>query len=240
MSSDEDHELIQALYALNKRAPKLCKPSIQSPPAHPEEMITTWKMNEFKYYDIPSPFPTLARGLFTRRREKDDKFEIVARGYDKFFNIGEVPWNTVGLNAACPSSFFRACSSAFDATLHKLSMHSLDLVTLHILNRRDHLPTAFYIFHCYQPSLCRSPSVSHHIYQFWAAHVVDRTKIELTDYTVARPPKIYLHSIHSHPQIERLHHLHRRALRRAYLRHLQALAYLRARPSWYGVAPAVH
>ncbi|KAJ3017665.1 hypothetical protein NUW54_g533 [Trametes sanguinea] len=52
-------------------------------------------MNEFKYYDIPSPFPTLARGLFTqdiKDASGDIKHRIVARGYDKFFNIGEVPW----------------------------------------------------------------------------------------------------------------------------------------------------
>lgn len=58
-------------------------------------------MNEFKYYDIPSPFPTLARGLFTvdvtdkEGQEKEKEYRIVARGYDKFFNIGEVPWTTV-------------------------------------------------------------------------------------------------------------------------------------------------
>lgn len=55
-------------------------------------------MNEFKYYDIPSPFPTLARGVFTMdvsEREDGVKHRIVARGYDKFFNIGEVPWTTV-------------------------------------------------------------------------------------------------------------------------------------------------
>ena len=67
-------------------------------------MIRSWKMNEFKYYDVPSPFPTLARGLFTTWVSEDDKqgegngngrYTIVARGYDKFFNIGEVPWTTV-------------------------------------------------------------------------------------------------------------------------------------------------
>ena len=58
-------------------------------------------MNEYKYYDVPSPFPTLARGLFTQEvrtqggKEKD--YRIVARGYYKFFNIVEVPWTTVRL-----------------------------------------------------------------------------------------------------------------------------------------------
>lgn len=69
-------------------------------------------MDEFKYGVHPSPFPTLARGLFTRRVtpgesadiEDPDEFSgkgkhvIVARGYDKFFNIGEVPWNSVSLD----------------------------------------------------------------------------------------------------------------------------------------------
>lgn len=57
-------------------------------------------MNEFKYYDVPSPFPTLARGLFTRELEREagsdqPRHQIVVRGYDKFFNIGEVPWTDV-------------------------------------------------------------------------------------------------------------------------------------------------
>lgn len=61
-------------------------------------------MNEYKYYNVPSPFPTLARGLFTTwvsentqstEGDANGKFRIVARGYDKFFNIGEVPWTTV-------------------------------------------------------------------------------------------------------------------------------------------------
>lgn len=45
--------------------------------------VYSWKFNEWEYYKkiVPSP----ARGLFT----KDKK--IIVRGYDKFFNMGEVP-----------------------------------------------------------------------------------------------------------------------------------------------------
>jgi tRNA ligase len=93
MSADEEHELITRLYAIAGKNKKLVSASLQSPPDAPEEKIATWKMNEWKYYDVPSPFPTLARGLFTTKRE--GRHAIVARGYDKFFNIGEVPWNTV-------------------------------------------------------------------------------------------------------------------------------------------------
>jgi tRNA ligase len=46
---------------------------------------------------IPAPFPTIARGLFTRENLHPDRIlgqgrhAIVARGYDKFFNIDELP-----------------------------------------------------------------------------------------------------------------------------------------------------
>lgn len=71
-------------------------------------------MNEWKYNVQPSPFPTLARGLFTEwvpasskawsdgtEEVKEGKLDsegfhrVVARGYDKFFNMNEVRWNTV-------------------------------------------------------------------------------------------------------------------------------------------------
>lgn len=48
-----------------------------------QHKVYSWKFNEWEYYKkiVPSP----ARGLFT----KDNK--IVVRGYDKFFNMEEVP-----------------------------------------------------------------------------------------------------------------------------------------------------
>ncbi|CCA68348.1 related to TRL1-tRNA ligase [Serendipita indica DSM 11827] len=93
----ESSQLIHALYALSRKNPKLVKSSKYIAPADDRIEITSWKMNEFKYYDVPSPFPTLARGLFTTENGDDVegtdvKYRIVARGYDKFFNIGEVPW----------------------------------------------------------------------------------------------------------------------------------------------------
>ena len=101
-----DHELVAALHKLSNKSPKLVRSSTYPAPADPNVTIRSWKMNEFKYYDVPSPFPTLARGLFTRWDGTDDaetkgegtsngKYTIVARGYDKFFNIGEVPWTSV-------------------------------------------------------------------------------------------------------------------------------------------------
>lgn len=102
----EDSLLIEDLFAISKKSPKLVKSTESPVPGCQNEGLTvrSWKMNEFKYYDVPSPFPTLARGLFTREVEVEDenanvekgvKHRIVIRGYDKFFNIGEVPWTTV-------------------------------------------------------------------------------------------------------------------------------------------------
>ena len=100
--SAKDNKLIHALNKISKQNPKLVKTSDYVAPGVPEMTIRSWKMNEFKYYDIPSPFPTLARGLFTAEVEEDKRryahekeHRIVVRGYDKFFNIGEVPWTTV-------------------------------------------------------------------------------------------------------------------------------------------------
>ncbi|TDZ71957.1 tRNA ligase [Colletotrichum trifolii] len=49
--------------------------------------VDSWKMAEWDYKK--RDLPTYARGLFTTRN-RHQEFEIVTRGYDKFFNIGEV------------------------------------------------------------------------------------------------------------------------------------------------------
>ena len=96
---DENNELLHELVEISRKSPKLVRSTEYAAPADPDVKIASWKMNEFKYYDIPSPFPTLARGLFTRETTENGRttYKIVARGYDKFFNIGEVPWTTVRL-----------------------------------------------------------------------------------------------------------------------------------------------
>ncbi|KAK7469244.1 tRNA ligase [Stygiomarasmius scandens] len=99
-TKSDDSDLITSLLALSKKSPKLVKSTTYLAPADPSITVRSWKMNEFKYYDVPSPFPTLARGLFSvelpqeQKEEKEPKHRIVTRGYDKFFNIGEVPWTT--------------------------------------------------------------------------------------------------------------------------------------------------
>ena len=97
--SIEDSLLITELHALERKSPKLVKSHLYPAPNEPNILMCSWKLNEFKYYDIPSPFPTLARGLVSTKissdHERSAKHRIVVRGYDKFFNIGEVPWTTV-------------------------------------------------------------------------------------------------------------------------------------------------
>ncbi|KNZ51113.1 hypothetical protein VP01_408g2 [Puccinia sorghi] len=57
--------------------------------------VRSWTMSEHVYRRLPCPFPTMARGLFTRenpdRKLGEGRHSIVARGYDKFFNIDELP-----------------------------------------------------------------------------------------------------------------------------------------------------
>lgn len=96
----KDSQLIADLHRISIKSPKLIRSTVYSAPSDPNVELRSWKMNEFKYYDIPSPFPTLARGLFSRELSTEagndqQRYQIVVRGYDKFFNIGEVPWTDV-------------------------------------------------------------------------------------------------------------------------------------------------
>ncbi|KAK0556601.1 tRNA ligase [Tilletia horrida] len=56
--------------------------------------LVSWKTAEFAYRKsagLSSELPTLARGLFTEQTG-DKSHRIIVRGYDKFFNVGELPW----------------------------------------------------------------------------------------------------------------------------------------------------
>jgi tRNA ligase len=61
--------------------------------------LTGWKFQDWAYSKKNSNLPTQARGLFTL----GDK--IVVRGYDKFFNVGELPvtsWESIEQNTIGP------------------------------------------------------------------------------------------------------------------------------------------
>ena len=64
--------------------------------------VDSWRYQDWDYKR--DDLPTYARGLFTTRR-KDGTPEIVIRGYDKFFNVGEVPsteWANVQADTVGP------------------------------------------------------------------------------------------------------------------------------------------
>lgn len=63
--------------------------------------VDSWRLQEWDYKK-PN-LPTYARGLFTHH--VNDKPEIVVRGYDKFFNVGEIrrtEWTNVEQNTKGP------------------------------------------------------------------------------------------------------------------------------------------
>ncbi|CAG8445990.1 12423_t:CDS:2 [Ambispora leptoticha] len=88
------HELVENLHALLEK--KITrnkfkgrgKPAKRTDYASPISgtVISSWKMNDWDYKK--GLVPTMARGLYTRKN--NDQYEIVIRGYNKFFNIGEV------------------------------------------------------------------------------------------------------------------------------------------------------
>ena len=68
---------------LSAKNPKLVKSTAYRTMIDSAEVKTrSWKMYAFKYYDIPNPFPTLTRGLFTRELATDGatKYQIMVRG----------------------------------------------------------------------------------------------------------------------------------------------------------------
>lgn len=65
--------------------------------------VEAWKFNDwdFKKYNLP----TYARGLFTYNDPRSGNYEIVTRGYDKFFNIEETHqthWSWIEENTKAP------------------------------------------------------------------------------------------------------------------------------------------
>lgn len=67
--------------------------------------ILSWRTQEYAFRQFSQDrdeLPTLARGLFTEEVTEDDGVHqrIVVRGYDKFFNVGELAWTQPAAIAA--------------------------------------------------------------------------------------------------------------------------------------------
>lgn len=147
--SYEDSELVHQLIKVSNNNPKLIKHSDYVAPAAPEMTIRSWRMNEFKYYEIPSPFPTLARGLFTteaveegkKRAGKNKEYRLVIRGYDKFFNIGEVPWTTVCIPIILNLNFnsFFLSVGIFREPYRRALYAFFEIQRMYHLHRRPHI-----------------------------------------------------------------------------------------------------
>lgn len=128
-AGDEDTgKLLAALYHKATKSEANPKPLVRhtlhhvADEAHPGKCfdITSWKTVEFAYrkadsVGVDKDLPTLARGLFTLALPNDDddgsrpessadavqreKQRILVRGYDKFFNVGEMAWTKVSERA---------------------------------------------------------------------------------------------------------------------------------------------
>lgn len=96
-----DPQLIQELEAAAAQSDKRGKARKGIYPTweKPDVLVAGWKFNEWDYARSKIPLPINARGLFTHGDE------IVVRGYDKFFNVGEVPttkWEFLRANTKGP------------------------------------------------------------------------------------------------------------------------------------------
>lgn len=102
-------ELLESLYSFGKRpeddpkSSKLLKHTdhvVENNGPGEAYKVTSWKMQDYAYKRDPCPYPTRGRGLFTVGKDR-----IVARAYDKFFNVDEVSWTKVRLQ----QSAFKKC-----------------------------------------------------------------------------------------------------------------------------------
>ncbi|KAF5102911.1 hypothetical protein D0Z00_000169 [Geotrichum galactomycetum] len=72
---------------------------------NPAVKLNRWKFNEWDYGKPAIKLPSNARGLFTLGSSESGDAKIVVRGYDKFFNIDELPttrWEWIEANTSGP------------------------------------------------------------------------------------------------------------------------------------------
>ncbi|KAI9814419.1 MAG: hypothetical protein M1827_003275 [Pycnora praestabilis] len=102
---EETAALIAALEASSKKAGKKsfsCRKATFPIPGPNGLSVDSWRFQDWDYKR--RDLPTYARGLFTFR-SSHGRPEIVVRGYDKFFNVGEVHktmWENVEKNTKGP------------------------------------------------------------------------------------------------------------------------------------------
>ena len=109
---EEVTKLVESLEAGSKRSKQesrknfSCKRSTYTVANSNGIMVDSWKFNDWDYKR--KDLPTYARGLFTTTTATTDSgkgYEIVVRGYDKFFNVNEVSntrWEHIQQNTRGP------------------------------------------------------------------------------------------------------------------------------------------
>ncbi|QKX56105.1 uncharacterized protein TRUGW13939_03205 [Talaromyces rugulosus] len=104
----ETRQLVQSLEAASKKDNRRdkksfsCRKSTFRVAGSDNISVDSWKFNDWDYKR--PDLPTYARGLFTTKL-KDGRREICTRGYDKFFNVGEVnntQWENIETNTRGP------------------------------------------------------------------------------------------------------------------------------------------
>ncbi|KWU43436.1 RNA ligase [Rhodotorula sp. JG-1b] len=113
-----------------------------------KRVLTSWKMPDYAYKRDPCPFPTRARGLFTERVKgndngEEDEYRIVARGYDKFFNVGEVSWtqwDTIGQHSTGPYELTTKSNGCI-ILIGALDEKNLVVTSKHSIGRNANLST---------------------------------------------------------------------------------------------------
>lgn len=85
------NQVVQDLEAYKKEKPK----ELRSKDFTMEngQVWTSWTVREHVYKKKAHLFPTMARGVFTKKI--NDDYQIMVRGYDKFFNILETKFTQV-------------------------------------------------------------------------------------------------------------------------------------------------
>jgi tRNA ligase len=145
MAQQDHHETAELVKALEsakgnrgcgKRGGFSCRKSTFHVAGSDDISVDSWRFQDWDYKR--DDLPTYARGLFTTKT-KDNKPEIVIRGYDKFFNVGEVnetQWRNVETRTMGPYELSvkeNGCiifmSGLEDGTLLVCSKHSTGVRT---------------------------------------------------------------------------------------------------------------
>lgn len=82
---EKTQTIVERLYQVRAESPKdlRCKDFT----LEDGQVLTSWTMKESVYKKKSETFPTMARGIFTKKIDGD--YHVKVRGYDKFFNTLE-------------------------------------------------------------------------------------------------------------------------------------------------------